>query len=61
MMEATIFFGVLGAFVAFVDDHKRRGDLDGGLDNGYVWLGCSCGAQIVQPAKEPAPRACPGV
>ena len=23
MTEATFFFGVLGAFVAFVDDHKR--------------------------------------
>jgi hypothetical protein len=28
MAEATIFFGVFGAFVAFVDDHKRCGDLD---------------------------------
>ena len=49
MAEATIFFG------AFVDDHKRCGDLDGGIDNGQVWLECSCGAQIVHPAKEPAP------
>jgi psiF repeat-containing protein len=38
MTETTLFFGVLGAFVAFVDDHKRCGDLDGGLDNSYVWL-----------------------
>jgi hypothetical protein len=55
MAEATFFVGVLGAFVAFVDDHKRCGDLDGGLDKGQVWLACSCGAQIVHPAKEPAP------
>lgn len=32
MAEATIVFGVLGAFV---DDHKRCGDLEGGLDNGH--------------------------
>ena len=55
MAEATFFFGVLGAFVAFVDDHKRCGDLEGGLDNGYVWLECSCGAKIVHLVKEPAP------
>ena len=55
MTEATFFFGVLRAFVAFVDDHKRCGDLEGGLDNSYVWLECSCGAQIVHPAREPAP------
>jgi hypothetical protein len=55
MADATLFLGVLGALVAFVDDHKRCGDLDGGLDHGHVWLGCSCGAQIVHPAKEPAP------
>lgn len=55
MTEATFFFGVLGAFVAFVDDDKRCGDLEGGLDNGHVWLECSCGAPILQPAKEPAP------
>lgn len=48
MAEAPLVFGVLGALVAFVDDHKRCGDLEGGLDNGHVWLACSCGAQIVQ-------------
>ena len=55
MADATLFLGVLGALVAFVDDHKRCGDLEGGLDKGRVWLACSCGAQIVRPAKAPAP------
>jgi hypothetical protein len=32
MKEAALFFGVLGAFVAFVDEHKRCVDLDGGVD-----------------------------
>jgi hypothetical protein len=45
----------LAALVAFVAEHRRCGVLDGGVDNGYVWLACSCGAQIVHPAKEPAP------
>jgi hypothetical protein len=54
MTEATPCFGVLGAFVAFVDDHKRCGDLDGGLDQGHVWMACSCGAQILHPASNPA-------
>jgi hypothetical protein len=36
----------LVAFVAFVEEHKRCGQLDGGQDNGRVWLECSCGARI---------------
>ena len=55
MKEAALFFGFLGAFVAFVDEHKRCGDLDGGVDNGYVWLACSCGAQMVHLASAPPP------
>jgi len=46
---------VLNALVAFVAEHQRCGDLDGGRDRGYVWLECSCGAQIAHPASEPAP------
>jgi hypothetical protein len=53
MTEAAIFFGVLGAFIAFVAEHRRCGDLDGGLENGYVWLQCSCGGLIMQPEREP--------
>ena len=41
MAETTLFVGVLGALVAFVDDHKRCGDLDGGLAHeslhGLMW------------------------
>jgi hypothetical protein len=39
--------------MAFVAEHQRCGDLDGGIDNGYVWLQCSCGGLIMQPEKEP--------
>jgi len=52
--------GILDALVAFVREHQRCGELDGDRDGGYVWLVCSCGAQIVQPAtappREPAQR-----
>ena len=47
---------MLAALVAFVDEHQRCGELDGGRDNGCVWLACSCGAEIVQTASEP-PKA----
>jgi hypothetical protein len=43
----------LEALVVFVAEHQRCGELDGGRDDGYVWLTCSCGAQIVQSANEP--------
>jgi hypothetical protein len=45
---------VLNALVAFVAEHQRCGDLDGGRDDGKVWIACSCGAQIVQPASTAA-------
>jgi hypothetical protein len=44
---------ILAALVAFVAEHQRCGDLDGGRDNGYIWLQCSCGGLIMQPEKEP--------
>jgi hypothetical protein len=40
---------VLTALVAFVAEHQRCGDLDGGTDNGYVWMQRSCGGLIMQP------------
>ena len=46
----------LAALVAFVREHQRCGDLEGSLDNGYVWLACSCGAQIAHPATAPNRR-----
>jgi len=47
---------VLNALVAFVAERQRCGDLDGGRDDGKVWLACSCGAQIVHPATPPPPN-----
>jgi hypothetical protein len=42
---------VLTARVAFVAEHQRCGDLDDGKDNGRVWIECSCGGLVVQPAE----------
>jgi hypothetical protein len=43
------------ALVAFVAEHQRCGDLDGGKDDGYVWIACSCGARIAHPVSVPPP------
>jgi len=40
---------VLNALEAFVAEHQRCGDLDGGKAGGYVRIACSCGARIVKP------------
>jgi hypothetical protein len=36
------------AFAAFTAEHARCGELDGGEDDGRIWLQCSCGARIEQ-------------
>jgi hypothetical protein len=46
---------LLAALRAFFDEHHRCGELDGGRDNGYIWLRCSCGAQIAHPASVASP------
>ncbi len=51
---------VLNALRAFVAEHQRCGDLDGGKDDGYVWLQCSCGGLIMHPGSAPPPPAAVG-
>jgi hypothetical protein len=46
---------LFGALTAFFDEHQRCGELDGGRGDGYIWLRCSCGAQIAHPTGAPAP------
>jgi len=36
----------LSALAAFVAEHRRCGELDGGGDDGHVWMACDCGASI---------------
>ena len=40
----------LTALVALVGEHQPCGELDGGLDNGCVWLACSRGTKIAHLA-----------
>jgi hypothetical protein len=37
---------------AFVQEHRRCSELDGGVDGDVVWMSCDCGAEIVRPAPE---------
>jgi hypothetical protein len=37
---------LLAALDAFLQEHRRCGDLDGGLDGERVWMTCDCGAAI---------------
>jgi hypothetical protein len=31
---------------AFYLEHRRCGELDGGVDSGRVWMACECGAAL---------------
>lgn len=44
---------VLAALTAFLVEHQYCGELDGGRDDGTIWLECSCGARIAHPATIP--------
>lgn len=49
---------VLAALIALVGEHRRCGELDGGLDSGVVWLACSCGGRLCpsgRAARGPGP------
>jgi hypothetical protein len=48
---------VLAAVDAFLQEHRRCGELEGGIDGDVVWMSCECGARITRPLVEPpAPR-----
>jgi hypothetical protein len=37
---------------AFFREHRRRGDLDAGVDGPIVWMACDCGASIAHRVDE---------
>lgn len=43
---------LLAALDAFLQEHRRCGDLDGGVDGERVWMACDCGADIAHPIEE---------
>jgi hypothetical protein len=39
---------VLAALDAFLQEHRRCGELDADVEDQGVWMSCDCGADIVQ-------------
>jgi hypothetical protein len=38
---------LLAALDAFLQEHRRCGELDGGVEDDRVWMACECGAGVV--------------
>lgn len=51
---------LLAALDAFLQEHRRCGELDGGVNGERVWLACECGATMVRlPPDNDSPLARP--
>jgi hypothetical protein len=46
---------LLEGLAAFLDEHRSCGELDGGAEDEWIWMTCTCGAVIGQTL-EPASR-----
>jgi hypothetical protein len=46
---------LLASLVAFLDEHRYRGELDSGVEEDRVWMTCTCGA-VISRTLEPAHR-----
>ena len=46
---------LLASLVAFLAEHQRCGEMDGGADEERVWMTCTCGA-VISRTLEPAHR-----
>jgi hypothetical protein len=44
--------GLLADLNAFLNGHRRCGELDGGVEGATIWLACECGAGIARRADE---------
>ena len=42
---------LLAALNAFLQEHRRCGELDGAVDGDQVWMACDCRANITHPIK----------
>jgi hypothetical protein len=45
---------LFAALDAFLQEHRRCGDLDAGVEPALVWMACDCGAELVQALDEPS-------
>ena len=44
---------LLSALNAFLQEHRRCGELDGRGDDVRAWMACECGATIAHPIQPP--------
>ena len=51
---------LLAALDAFLQEHRRCGDLDAGIEPALVWMACDCGAELVRALDEPSKRSAIG-
>ena len=45
---------LLAALDAFLQEHRRCGDLDAAVEPERVWMACDCGAEFVRPLDKPS-------
>jgi hypothetical protein len=51
MADPAVSF--LLALDAFVQEHRRCGELEAGVEPALVWMTCDCGAELVRWLDEP--------
>ena len=45
---------LLAVLDAFMQEHRRCGELDGGVNGERAWMACDCGASIAHPVEPPS-------
>ena len=60
-LEGQPHGSLLATVDAFLQEHRRCGDLDAGADGDVIWMNCDCGAGIAHPVEvraeqQPAPH-----
>ena len=53
LLPSLVMCQLLDDLVAFFEEHRRCGKLDGGIDYRCVWMSCECGGRIVQRIEGP--------
>jgi hypothetical protein len=51
--HAGAMFTVYEALEAFLHEHRRCGEMDGGVEDGRVWMTCSCEAGLSRSLARP--------
>jgi len=42
------------ALDAFLQEHRRCGELEAGVEPALVWMACDCGAELARQLREPS-------